>query len=248
MDTSAWSGIPTTGVVVPEAVAHIAGERAVVPVWRNEAGGLTFRLGAGAAAEFVKWAPHGSGLDLRGEVERLRWAVVFIRVPRVLSTGEDRDGAWMVTAALPGTSAVSERWKREPAVAVRAIGAGLRALHEALPVGGCPFDWSVEYRLRAAGKQEAEVDLPARPPIDRLVVCHGDACSPNTLLADDGRWVGHVDLDQLGVADRWADLAVATRATEWNYGPGWEDELLRAYGIAPDPVRSAYYRALWDVE
>ena len=45
------------------------------------------------------------------------------------------------------------------------------------------------------------------PPVDRLVVCHGDACAPNTLLTDDGRWSGHVDLGQLGVADRWADLA-----------------------------------------
>jgi len=33
----------------------------------------------------------------------------------------------------------------------------------------------------------------------------------------------------------------------WNYGPGWEDELLRAYGVAPDPVRTAYYRLLWDL-
>ena len=55
------------------------------------------------------------------------------------------------------------------------------------------------------------------PPIDRLVVCHGDACAPNTLIDDDGRCCGHVDLDALGVADRWADLAVATMSLEWNY-------------------------------
>ena len=48
-----------------------------------------------------------------------------------------------------------------------------------------------------------------RPRIDRLVVCHGDACAPNTLLHDDGRFAAHVDLGSLGVADRWADIAVA---------------------------------------
>jgi kanamycin kinase len=54
---------------------------------------------------------------------------------------------------------------------------------------------------------------------------------------------GCADLGDLGVADRWADLAVAT----WNYGPGWETPLLDAYGIAPDPARTCYYRLLWDL-
>ena len=80
-----------------------------------------------------------------------------------------------------------------------------------------------------------------------LVVCHGDACAPNTLIGADGRWSAHVDFDCLGVADRWADLAVATWSTEWNYGPGWEGELLAAYGIGPDSERTAYYRLLWDL-
>lgn len=84
------------------------------------------------------------------------------------------------------------------------------------------------------------------PPNDRLVVCHGDPCVPNTLLLDDGTWSGHVDLDALGTADRWADLAVGTMSLGWNYGDGWEDEYFDAYGIDPDPGRIAYYRALWN--
>ncbi|MFJ1704916.1 phosphotransferase [Kitasatospora sp. NPDC088346] len=77
------------------------------------------------------------------------------------------------------------------------------------------------------------------PPVDRLVVCHGDACAPNTLLGDDGTCTGHVD--------RWADLAVATWSTRWNYGPGWEEPLLEAYGVEPDPERTTYYRLLWEL-
>ncbi|GMA24378.1 hypothetical protein GCM10025864_21370 [Luteimicrobium album] len=84
------------------------------------------------------------------------------------------------------------------------------------------------------------------PEPARLVVCHGDACAPNTLLADDGRWLAHVDLGTLGVADPWADLAIAAWSTQWNYGPGWEDELLAAYGTTLDADRTAYYRELWD--
>jgi kanamycin kinase len=49
------------------------------------------------------------------------------------------------------------------------------------------------------------------------------------------------------VGDRWSDLAVATWSLSWNFGPGWEDTLLEAYGVDPDPVRTAYYRLLWDL-
>ncbi len=166
-------------------------------------------------------------------------------------------------------SAVDERWKKEPAIAVAAIGKGLRALHDALPVSECPFKWGLEERLadverRASagainpeawfpehraldGVEEALGVLAAPPPIDRLVVCHGDACAPNTLVDGDGRWTGHVDMGSLGVADRWADLAVATWSTDWNYGPGWQDALLDAYGVEADQERIFYYRLLWDL-
>jgi kanamycin kinase len=231
----------------------------------NELGGVTWRLGDGS--RFVKWAPTGSGLDLAAEAVRLRWAVTYTPVPVVLDEGEDPAGAWLLTRAVPGESAVHPRWLADPLRAVTAIGDGLRALHDALPVAGCPFDRSAgtrlaEVRLRASGGlldprtwQPAHVALPVAevlarladvPDVDRLVVCHGDACSPNTLVDDDGRWSGHVDLGSLGVADRWADLAVATMSTQWNYGPGWERSLLDAYGVEPDPVRTAYYRLLWD--
>jgi aminoglycoside phosphotransferase len=86
------------------------------------------------------------------------------------------------------------------------------------------------------------------PPADRLVVCHGDACAPNTMLAPDGRSSAHADLGCLSVADRWADLVVATWSSEWNYGPGWEDKLLDAYGVTPDPDRTRYYRLLWELD
>ncbi|WP_296194248.1 phosphotransferase [uncultured Microbacterium sp.] len=131
---------------------------------------------------------------------------------------------------------------------MRAVGAGLRALHDALPVKACPFSWSVAERIVDASRRGIHVPaaLADPPPIDRAVVCHGDACCPNTLLAADGSPIAHVDLGALGVADRWADIAVAAMSTEWNYGPGYEDLLIEAYGVEPDRERLAYYRDLWN--
>jgi len=56
-----------------------------------------------------------------------------------------------------------------------------------------------------------------------------------------------VDMATLGVADRWADLAVASWSLGWNYGPGWEPLFYQAYGVAPDAERVAYYRLLWEL-
>jgi kanamycin kinase len=230
---------------VPDVVRSIAAGRPVHVVWENELGGLTFAVGADPDRCFVKWAPAGSPLDFPAEADRLAWAGRYISVPRVLAIGTDPFQSWLVTAAVPGESAVSPRWIAQPATAVAAIGAGLRALHDALPVEACPFTWSVRDRLESVGRSAL---LREAPTIDHLVVCHGDACSPNTLIGSDGRWSGHVDVGAMGVADRWADLAVATMSTGWNYGPGWEDALLDAYGIGPDPERTAFYRMLWDLD
>jgi kanamycin kinase len=245
------SGAPAGPVPLPPELVAIAGGAVAECVWRNEAGGLTFALDAGAGPDrYLKWAPPGAPLDLLGEAERLTWAGRWIRVPRVID--QDPGGRWLVTAAVEGASAVDPRWLEEPVLATRAIGLGLRILHDALPVDACPFDWSAEERIRKAQGNGAALPagLLAAPPVDRLVVAHGDACAPNTLLAGDGSFLAHVDVGRLGVADRWADLAIATYSLAWNYRPAdgvdLEQELLDAYGIERDPARIHYYRALWD--
>ncbi|GAA2213703.1 aminoglycoside 3'-phosphotransferase [Nonomuraea monospora] len=264
------SEVPTGPVPVPDAIAALARDAdAITCVWRNDLGGLTFRLDdPGGGTRYAKWVATGTPeIDLAGEAERLAWASRWVSVPPVLEHGKDAGGEWLVTAAVPGTSAMDARWVAEPAVAATAIGRGLRLLHDALPVEGCPFDWGVARRLRRADERIADGEGPAGwapehrhllldeararigdpPPIDRLVVCHGDASVPNTLLHDDGAFAAHVDLGSLGLADRWADLAVAAWSTVYDYGPGYDGHVYEGYGIEPDEERIAYYRLLWDL-
>lgn len=237
--------IPAGDLAIPDRVREVARGAAVVPVWRNEIGGVTFRTGDD---RYVKYGPRHAETSMAAEAGRLDWARWRTPVPEVLEVGEDGDHEWLVTRALPGRSAVDPYWLGEPAIAVRAVGEGLRALHDALPVADCPFEWTVPVRLAKARRRGIRVPRALRtpPPADRLVVCHGDACCPNTLLADDGTWLAHVDFGALGIGDRWADIAVAAMSTGWNYGPGWEDALIDAYGIEPDHDRLDYYRDLWN--
>lgn len=226
---------PAEPVPPPSVVIGIAAGRPVAAVWINELGGVTFAIGSAPADEYVKTYPDAVVDLLADEVPRLTWAQPYTPVPVVLGSGP----GWLHTAALPGRSAVDPFWSERPETAARAIGTGLRMLHDSLPVADCPF-----------GPPSWVGDAP--PHADRLVVCHGDSCAPNTLMTDDGSWSGHVDLGDLGVADRWADLAIATLSLDWNFptteDTGWEAALLDAYGVTADRERIAYYRARWNDE
>jgi len=218
---------PTGPVDVPVLVSAFASGDELDAVWQNELGGLTFREGE----RYLKWNPIGSGIDLEDERARLGWLAPRHPVAEVLDFGRDDHGQVLVTRALPGEGAVSDRGRGRPREAVRAIAAGLRVLH-ALPVNDCLFlcRWAPALHV----------------PAEDLVVVQGDACAPNTIIGTDGRFVGHVDLGLLGVADRWADLALASRSLDWNYGPGWQGEFFDAYGIERDEERIRHYRALSD--
>jgi kanamycin kinase len=137
-----------------------------------------------------------------------------------------------MTAELSGVDAAHHPWWRsDPARLAGAVGRGLRAFHDAIPVDECPF-WF------PGADQEADADL---------VVCHGDYCFPNVFLESDpsgeSRVTGYIDLGAVAVADRWLDLAVALRSLDLNLGPGYVDAYLAGYGIELDePKRSAWLK------
>lgn len=51
------------GDPIPEIVVEVAAGRSAELVWRNELGGLTFRIDD----RFVKWNPRRTGIDLNRE-------------------------------------------------------------------------------------------------------------------------------------------------------------------------------------
>lgn len=236
---------PSADEAVPQPLRDLAAGAPITPLWRNELGGVTVRID-GDEPLVAKWSAAPAP-PLDAEADRMRWLRSVHPVPEVLACRETDEGWLLVTRALQGSSAVDDRWLADPAVAVEAIATGLARLHRLDPAA-CPFDWRPATRIAAA--RALGMHVPARleraPSVDTLVIAHGDACAPNTMVDDDGGFLATVDLGSLGVADRWADLAVATMSLEWNYGPGWEPVFWRAYGIEPDEHRVVYYRALWD--
>ncbi len=224
-------------LAIPDIVQKLAGDETPELVWRNELDGLTFRIGD----RYVKWNPRSTGIDLERERVRLEWLAGRHPVPRVIDHGTRDDAQWLVTAALPGSHAVGDEWRARRPEAIAAIAAGLRAIH-AVPILDFPAGWTAQTWV---GRRP--VPIGPRPSIDTPVLVHGDACAPNTLISREGRWTGNVDLGDLAVGDRWADLAIASLSLDWNFGDGHQHELFDAYGIEPDEMRIRYYRALWEL-
>ncbi len=173
-DFSHLAALHTLGEdAVPEVVAKLAADRPADLVWRNELGGLTFRIDD----QFVKWNPRRSGIDLEREQLRLVWLSSRHPAPRVIASGCDDEAQWLVTAALPGESAVGDTWRARRPEAIRAIATGLRAIHT-IPIDDFPSHWTSEVWVGRAPDS-----LGPRPPLDEVVLVHGDACAPNTLIS-----------------------------------------------------------------
>lgn len=234
---------------IPEDVLEITGP-GPVPIWLNEMGGLTvrFSVGRGGASRsrYLKRNELPNSEDLALEAEKLEWLNRRHPAPRVLDHVRGDGVEYLITEALPGTNAIDPLNVSAANRTITEIGRGLRMLHD-LPIDDCPWTWSIEERTELLDA-EAAARLGPTPSIDRLVVSHGDPCAPNTLLGDDGRFIGHVDMQRLGVADRWADLAVTTMSFGWNY-PSYDEKLFwEAYGLEPDRARIHSYRELWNAE
>jgi kanamycin kinase len=217
---------------------------------------------------FAKVDTAGHYPTLAGEKERMVWGAAYLPVPVVVPT-EEVDGATvLITEALPGTDGTDPEWRHDLPTLVRALGAGLLNFHRAVGEEWCPFRFDVgvalehvrrrvdagmidpanqfhpEHRHLTATSALALLERTA-PEYEDLVVCHGDYCPPNALLCG-GKVTGYVDLGELGVADRWLDIAVGGWSAGWNFGAELEPLFYEGYGIEPEPDRIAFYRLLWE--
>jgi kanamycin kinase len=252
---------PILAELAPEWSASLA--YALIPeitTWR-----LTHEDGR---VRFAKVDTAGRFPALPGEAERMVWAAAYLPVPDVVTCREFDGGAVLITEALPGRDATHTAWRDDLPGLVAALGRGLAAFHGAIEEEWCPFRFDSERALdhvahrvttgdiepggfhqeHAALSPQAALDrlVATAPDAEDLVVCHGDYCPPNVLLSK-GAVTGYVDLGELGVADRWWDIAVGGWSVVWNFGPDLEPLFYQGYGITPDPERIAFYRLLYDL-
>lgn len=233
------------------------------PITLGNSGAQVFQLvAAGKPALFLKTeAVYGDGL--RGEAARLRWLAGKVPVPDIVHFCEDTTQTALVTVAVSGSDLTHFNGE-SPAVKQRMAVALARALKRfhAVNTCGCPFDHSATRELErlethllereaSAGDhpgvrvmREKREALCQTQPDEDLVLTHGDACLPNILVLN-GELSGFIDLGAAGLGDPCRDLERALWSLGYNYGEGYDEVFLEAYGMAElDRTKLDFYREL----
>ncbi|MFG2532116.1 APH(3'') family aminoglycoside O-phosphotransferase [Streptomyces sp. NPDC048516] len=264
---------PGTGpqTVSPVLLGAGGGDSDWLPVTAGESGAVVFR--SADAARYAKCVPTADAAGLKAERDRVVWlGDQGVPGPRVLDWRSGNAGACLVTSAVPGVPA-DQVSAADLRVAWERIADAVRRLHE-VPVGECPFRRSLDDMVAVARDvvtREAvnpeflpveQQHTPAAELLARLVaqvarrreqetadvvICHGDLCLPNIILDPQTLNVsGFIDLGRLGLADRYADLALllANARETWPSGEqarAADVAFAERYGIALDHDRLRFY-------
>ena len=234
------------------------------PVTLGNSGAQVFRLvAAGKPTLFFKKSEAAYGSQRRAEAARLEWLQNKLPVPKTVYFYEDEFQTALVTTAVPGSDLThfngeSPALKRRMTVA---LALSLKQFHAA-EAHGCPFDHSAARELErlethllerealtgdSPDLQTARLSLEKlhqTQPREDLVLTHGDACLPNILVLN-SELSGFIDLGAVGLGDRCRDLERACWSLGYNYGEGFDEVFLGAYGATElDRTKLDFYREL----
>ena len=231
----------------------------------GDSSSLVYRASNGDHGLYLKTCAAAVSLSFAHEVRILHWLHHRLPVPEVVEYARDASYEYLILTQIPGENCVDAIRTHERAHLVDLLASGLRTVHS-LDTSVCPFDERIAAKLEKArcnldnnlvdeddfdeerrdmtGRDVFRALQLTRPPEDDLVFTHGDYCLPNIILRGDAV-SGFVDLGRAGIADRYHDLAIASRSVCHNLGPDYERLFFESYGMDHvDEERVTYYRMM----
>ena len=200
-------------------------------------------------------------------MEKFSWAREHIQVPSVI-VYEERDAReYLLLSEVSGFPASHPVFADRIPELIALLAKGLQQLHS-IDISACPFDERIKSRTEAARRRvmlglvdEGDFDdrrhgrsatdlfeelLSTMPSEEELVFTHGDYCLPNIIVDPELKQInGFIDVGRAGIADRYQDLALASRSLAHNFGEEWSDMLFSMYGLAtPDRSKLEFYQLL----
>lgn len=238
--------------ILPAEIQRLLKNAAWQPISIGCSGNDVFRITLpNHSAYCLKRAPRSVDAELHAEKARLEWLQGRLPVPMVEAFIVDDQHTYLLLSAVSGVMACDRMFMNNISNLVHAVADGLQMIHE-LHYLQCPFEQRTEQQLAHAQQRVAQglvdhsdissgrnpcdvlADLIAHQPThEELVFTHGDASLPNILIDPKTIEVtGFIDVGCAGIADRYQDLALTARSLAYNFGPGHESLLWKAYGLS----------------
>ncbi len=210
----------------------------------------------------------------------MRWLDGRLPVPRLLCDITENGRRFQLISRINGEMSCAPCHMRRPSDTVDALAEGIRLLWDT-DITDCPCHHDLDHALSDARRNietgiydaadatpgtfgkggfsspTALLDwLERNRPEEELVLAHGDYCMPNILLKETPQGTvlgGFIDLDTMGIADRWQDIALCARSLRLNFAgayggsayPGLDlNRLFAALGVPRDNERLRYYTLL----
>ncbi len=208
-------------------------------------------------------------VEVYHEGENFKWLKDYVKVPKVYFNELIDDKYYLVMEKLPGVM-FQELFESIPlGELVIKYAKLLKQFHE-INYQGLPFNHDLNHKIDKAhhrvitnqikteyfeneikdftGKQVYDLMIKNMPAEEDLVLCHGDVCLPNIMM-DKNSLSGFIDIDGIGVCDRYLDIAIALRSLRYNfklYGHNFEHQYIElfkeTYGIKePDCNKIKFY-------
>ena len=174
--------------------------------------------------------------NLNEEKLRLfRWVEDKLPVPKVLCYEEDDGFQYLLMSKVPGVMSCDEQYMSSPQLLMPLLAEAIKMI-QAVDFRGCRRDCGIEALLKEArfhvennlvdtsdAEPETYGDNGFKDPWELLSwlenhipeyepsLVHGDLCLPNIFLNKD-RVSGFVDIGNMGVGDKWQDIALCYRS------------------------------------
>jgi aminoglycoside phosphotransferase len=211
--------------------------------------------------------------DVYEEGKNLQWLADKIRVPKVYEIGKIEDYYYVIMEQLPGQMLQEAFEKYAVDEVIFRYAKAVRAFHDTT-MENIPYSHSLAQKLedvKANIEQkkitsqyfEREFKMMTPEEVYQLlltytfeeedkVLCHGDVCMPN-MIYDEHFNIGYIDVVQLGISDRYLDIAIGLRSLRYNlesYGHTFTKEHIeifkQGYGISSLSVNKIMFYILLD--
>lgn len=233
----------------------------------GESGAYTYMLSCEQKQNrYLKIMPRKLRTSMKREVEILKWLEGKLPVPKVILYTKDAEYEYLLMSEIKGICSCDSTFSNDVPKLVSLLAKGLRMIHS-IDISDCPFDQRLSIKIKEAKNRadnglvdEDDFDdirlgrkaidlfqelLETKPDKEDLVFTHGDYCLPNIII---NNWdiSGFIDWGRAGIADRYQDLALASRSLARNFDEKWIPLLFKEYGIDNIHYSKIEYYKLFD--